>query len=428
MVNRVVVTGMGAMTPIGLGLDNFIEALWAGKSGADVLNLKSPETTEFLEAKIACQITDFDPKNYMSVPNINRTDLCTQYGVAATVDAFSNSGLVDDTGKLVYIDPWSIGAYLGTGIGGWDTIQVETRGMINGERDEKTRKEKLIASYTVPKLMHNAPAGQIAIQWGLKGNSFTIGSACSSASTAMGLAYSDIASGQHQIIVTGGTEAAISQLTVDSFGCMGALTTEYNDNPKAASRPFDKDRSGFVIGEGAGILIMENYEHAKARGAKMYAEVLGYGATNDGYNLFKPHPKSEGAIVALKKSLKMAKIDPSEVDYINAHGTSTPLNGPAETRAIREVFGKHADEIYVSSTKSLIGHLLGASGAVGSIASIKGMDEGIIHHNANYETHDPECNLRIVRDEPLKKEHNTIISNSLGFGGHNVCLIFRKVV
>jgi 3-oxoacyl-[acyl-carrier-protein] synthase II len=412
MKRRVVVTGLGAVTPIGTGVGKFWANLVKGVSGVD--RIRSFDPDEFnLSVKIAAEVKDFDPLNYMDKKEASRLSLFIQYAVAAVQEALEDSGLLE-TG----FDPLRAGVIIGTGIGGLRDIEREHSVLLE-------RGGRRVSPFFIPYGISNMAAGYVAIRWGFKGPNYCIVSACATGNHAIGDAMRLIQSGDIDVALAGGSEAAITPLGVAGFAVMRALSTR-NDEPQKASRPFDRDRDGFVMGDGAGILVLEEYEHAKARGAKIYAELVGYGATDDAYHVTAPHECGEGAYECMRLALEDAGVKPGEVDYINAHGTSTPLNDKVETMAIKQLFGDHAYRLKISSNKSMIGHLLGAAGAVEAVATVKTLEEGIIPPTINLENPDPECDLDYVPNEAVRSEVRVALSNSFGFGGTNACLVFRK--
>ncbi|NQU98633.1 beta-ketoacyl-ACP synthase II [Candidatus Woesearchaeota archaeon] len=417
--NRVVITGMGCVTPIGIGIDQYKTALEMGVSGAGPLT--NVEDTEGLNVLIACEVDGFDPNDYMSFKTAKRTDLSTQFSLAAMKEAITDAGLsLTEDGNLALDDNnQRVSIIMGTGIGGFKTTQEQTRILLN-------KGPRRVNPLAIPKLMPNAVAALGSLEFLIHGNAKTVNSACSSANDAIADAYDKLVLGRADVTISGGSDAGISKLTIAAFANMGALTKQYNDNPTIASRPFDMDRSGFVIGEGSGVVVMERLEYAQARGARIYAEVLGYGATSDAFHLTAPSKDGSGAISAMQMALDMAGLRPEQVDYINAHGTSTPLNDKMETIAIRKVFGAYADNLFVSSTKSMVGHLLGAAGGAELIATVLGMQHDTVYPTINYTTPDPECDLNYVPNKALNQVTNVALSNSFGFGGHNVCLAVKK--
>lgn len=407
---RVVITGLGVICPVGNDLDSTWTALLDGKSGAGPV-------TQFDASKhstsISCEVKDFDPANYFEPSEAKRMDPFSQYQIAASDEAMRVSGL--DMSKE---DPTRAGCILGTGIGGIHAIEEQKMVMLN-------RGPRRVSPFFIPKLMSNASAGQASIRYGLEGTSFSTGSACASASNAMGMALRTVQYGEADIVVTGGAEAATTELSLAGFCSLKALSKR-NDDPQRASRPFDKDRDGFVMGDGGSALIFEELEHALARDAQIFAEVVGYGSTDDAHHITAPAENAMGPVRAIQQALRDGGLDPDSVDYVNAHGTSTYLNDKVESKALRMVFGDHADALQVSSTKSMIGHLLGASGAVELAFTAMVIHKGQIPPTINYETPDPECDLDYVPNEAREASVSVAISNSLGFGGHNTCLALRR--
>ncbi len=413
MKRRVVVTGLGAVTPIGTGVEKFWRSLVKGVSGVD--RIRSFDPDEFgLTVKIAAEVKDFDPLNYMDKKEASRLSLFIQYAVAAVQEALEDSGLLETK-----FDPLRVGVIIGTGIGGLRDIEEQHSVLLQ-------KGGKRVSPFFIPYGISNMASGYVAIRWGFKGPNYCIVSACATGNHAIGDAMRLIQSGDIDVAIAGGSEAAITPLGVAGFAVMKALSTR-NDEPQKASRPFDKERDGFVMGDGAGILVLEEYEHAKARGAKIYAELAGYGATDDAFHVTAPHECGEGAYECMRLALEDAGVKPEEVDYINAHGTSTPLNDKVETMAIKQLFKEHAYKLKVSSNKSMIGHLLGAAGAVEAVATVKTIEEGIIPPTINLENPDPECDLDYVPNEAVRQEVRVALSNSFGFGGTNACLLFRKL-
>ncbi|MDK2984745.1 MAG: 3-oxoacyl-[acyl-carrier-protein] synthase [Clostridia bacterium] len=409
-MNRVVVTGMGVISPVGIGLENFWQSLVEGKSGVGpITHFDASE----LSTRIAAEVKDFDAKDYIDRKEAKRMDRFTQFAVAAAKMASQDAGL-----EMEKLNSDRVGVVLGTGIGGTDTF----------EKQHKVLQDKgpgRVSPFFVPMMIANMAAGHISINLGAKGPNYTVITACASGTNAIGEAFKLLQRGDADVVITGGTEAAITPMSFSGFCSMKALST-HNDEPQKASRPFDKNRDGFVMGEGSGILILETLEHAKKRGASIYAEIVGYGATADAYHITAPAPEGEGGARAMSNALKDAGLNPSDIDYINAHGTSTPLNDKFETAAIKKVFGDNAKKVAISSTKSMIGHLLGAAGAVELITSILTINKGIITPTINYEERDPECDLDYVPNEAREANVNYALSNSLGFGGNNATLIVKK--
>ncbi len=413
MKRRVVVTGLGAVTPIGTGVSKFWDNLTKGVSGIDTIKGFDPDQFG-LSVKIAGEVKDFDPLQFMDKKEANRLSLFVQYAVAASEEAIRDSKI-----KEAGYDPLKIGVIIGTGIGGLRDIEKEHSVILN-------RGARRVSPFFIPYGISNMGAGYVAIRHGFKGPNYCVVSACATGNHAIGDAFRMIQAGDIDAAIAGGTEAAITPLGVAGFAVMRALSTR-NDEPQKASRPFDRDRDGFVMGEGAGILVLEEYERAKARGAKIYAELVGYGATDDAFHITAPHECGEGAYECMKLALEDARLSPEDIDYINAHGTSTPLNDKVETLAIKQLFKEHAYRLKVSSNKSMIGHLLGAAGAVEAVASVKTIETGIIPPTINLENPDPECDLNYVPNEAVRQEVRAVLSNSFGFGGTNACLVFKKV-
>ncbi len=412
---RVVVTGIGLISPLGNSREETFEALLAGKNGISTI-------THFDSSEFACQIAgevrDLDPVFLLGSRAARRMDPHCQYGVAAAIEAMDDANLGTERG-LGGIDPTRIACILGTGIGG--ILEVEQQRLRLAEKGPRW-----VSPMLVPKMMFNAVTAQIALRYGLKGPNFAIGSACASSSHAIGTAMRTVQFGDSDIVVTGGAEAAVTPLGIAGFSSMKALATR-NDAPELASRPFDLERSGFVMGEGAGVLVLEELEHAKNRGAKIYAELLGFGASDDAFHLTAPDETGSGPAQAVRMALNDGKISPDQVGYINAHGTSTKLNDRMETKVLKAVFGSRAQEIPISSTKSMIGHLLGASGSVEFAVTCLSLARGFLHPTRNYETPDPECDLDYIPGKARQIEIQYGISNSFGFGGTNCCLLAGKI-
>ena len=410
-ISRVVVTGMGAITPAGNDVPTMWEALKEGRSGVGpITHFDASE----LNTQIAAEVKDFDPKEHFGHKEARRLDRVVQFALVASKEALEDAQLVINDGNAE-----EIGVVIGSGIGGISTLLEQVKVM-------DTRGPRRVSPFLIPMIIPDTSAGQVAISFGAKGPNMAVVSACATGANAIGEAAEMIRRGAAQAMICGGTEAAIQPIAVAGFSIMQALSTR-NDEPERASRPFDAERDGFIMGEGAGVLILESLAHARARGARIYGEVVGYGSTADAYHITAPAEKGEGGARAMRMALKSAGLEPEEIDYINAHGTSTKLNDIGETVAIKNVFGPHAYRLPISSTKSMIGHLLGAAGAVEAIASIKALEEGLIHPTINYEHPDPECDLDYVPNTARPAELHTVMSNSFGFGGHNACLIFRKL-
>ena len=410
---RVVITGLGCVTPLAESAEDLFDALCQGKSG--ISEIESFDTTEY-PVKFGGEAKHFDVGKYINVREAKRMDRFTQMAMASAVQAVSDSGL--DFEKE---NKQRVGVIVGTGIGGIKEIEDQHIRLLN-------KGPRKVSPFCVPKLMGNAASGCISIEYGLKGPNLCVVTACASASHAIGEAFWNVLSGRSDICITGGSEAALTTIGLASFCSLRALSTR-NDAPQIASRPFDKDRDGFVLSEGAGILILEEYEHAKKRGAKIYAELLGYGATGDGYHITAPLEDGSGAADAMQAALQQARLNPDQLDYINAHGTSTQLNDAGESQAIRRVFGDHAYKLSVNSSKSCLGHSLGASGAIELIVCSKTIEKGVIHPTANLEQVSEDCdpNMDFVPASPRQREVKYALSNSLGFGGHNCSLIVGKV-
>ncbi len=407
---RVVITGLGALTPVGNDVPTMWANLIAGKSGAALITLF--DTTRF-KTKFACEVKNFDPAAILGKKDARRMDRFTQFAVAAAKEALEDSKLV-----VTPENAPRLGVMMGTGIGGISTIVSQVEEMI-------AKGPERVSPFLVPMMLPDTASGQIAIQFGLKGPNLCPVSACATGSHAIGEAAEWIRRGVADAVVTGSAEAAIIPIAIAGFNNMTAISTR-NEAPEKASRPFDKNRDGFVCGEGAGALILEELEHAKARGAKIYAEVIGYGSSADAYHITAPEESGAGAAQAMNIALAQAGLKPIQIDYINAHGTSTPLNDKGETAAIKRVFGEAAYDVPISSTKSMTGHLLGAAGAVEGVIATKVINEGIIPPTINYETPDPNCDLNYTPNTARRKQVNTVMSNSFGFGGHNAVVILSR--
>jgi 3-oxoacyl-[acyl-carrier-protein] synthase II len=412
---RVAITGIGVLSPVGNTKQDFWTSILTGKSG--VAKLTSIDTTYFT-SHIGAEVKNFDPASYGINPKeLRRMDRFVQFAVCASKMAVEDSGL--DLNKE---DRNRIGVYVGSGIGGLHTIEEQTFAFWERGKEKGSSK---ITPFLIPMLIVNMGSGMVSIVLGLKGPNSAVATACATSNHAIGDAVRLIQRGDADMMVAGGSESALTYMGFGGFCALRALSTR-NDDPEKASRPFDKERDGFVMGEGAGVVVLEELEHAKARKAAIYAEIIGYGMSGDAYHMTAPDPEGDGAVRCMKAAIDDAGVSPEEVDYINAHGTSTPLNDKIETLAIKKVFGKHAYKLAVSSTKSMTGHLLGAAGGVELIATILGIKEGIIHPTINYDFPDSECDLDYVPNKPRKKQVNIAISNSLGFGGHNATLVVRK--
>ena len=410
---RVVITGLGCVTALAESADELFAALCQAKSA--VSTIQSFDTSAY-SVKFGGEIRNFDVTKYVNQRDSKRMDRFTQFAVATAIQAVGDSGL-DFSKENVF----RVGVIVGTGIGGIKEIEEQHIRLLK-------RGPMKVSPFCVPRLMANAAGGNIAIHYGLQGPNICISSACASGSHAIGEAFCNIIAGRSDIMITGGTEAALTPIGLASFCAARSLSTR-NDDPEAASRPFDKDRDGFVLSEGAGILILEEYEHAKKRGAKIYAELLGYGATDDGHHITAPLPDGAGAAKTMELALIDAGVEKEKVDYINAHGTGTELNDIAESAAIKTVFGEHAYKLPISSTKGSLGHLIGASGAVELIVCVKAITESAIPPTANLDNQDERCDLKMdyVPLEARQAKVNIVLSNSFGFGGHNASLIVGKV-
>lgn len=410
MERRVVVTGMGAVTPLGSTVEDFWNGIKTGKCGIELI--KKFDTTEF-KVKIGAEVQGFDPELYMTKKDVKRNDPYAVYGVAAAVQAFENSGM-----DMEQEDETRVGVIVGSGIGGLITMQEQVIKMHD-------RGPNRVSPLFIPMTISNMAAGNIAIRLGAKGICENIVTACASGTNCIGAAFHNIKHGYLDACVTGGAEASISEIGLAGFTNLTALSE--NENPKEACRPFDKERDGFVMGDGAGILILEELEHAKARGAKIYGEIVGYGATGDAYHMTAPAPDGSGGAKAMEIAMAEAGIQPEQVSYINAHGTSTHANDSSETLAIKTALGEAAKTVPISSTKSMTGHLLGAAGAVEAIVCVKALEEGFLPPTINYHNPDEECDLDYIpntgREVP---DAEYALSNSLGFGGHNGVLCFKK--
>lgn len=411
--SRVVVTGIGTIASLGVGIDPFWDNLIAGKSGLDTV--QSFDVTDY-PAKVGAEVRDFNIADFMDPKEARRNDRYTHFAVASTKLALEDAKV--DTAK---VDPERFGVLVGSGIGGMETIQTQSRRLF----EKGPRK---VSPFMIPSLIANIASGVVAIEIGARGPNYGIVSACSTGTHTIGESFRMLRDGEVDIMVAGGSEAAITELGYAGFCSMKAMSTQYNDNPTTASRPFDKGRDGFVMGEGAGVLILETLEHAQARGARIYCEIDGYAATCDAYHITSPDPDGKALSAAMKKVVKDAGLQPEDVDYINAHGTSTPYNDKFETNAIRKAFGEHAYKLMVSSTKSMTGHLLGAAGGVESAACVKAIYESKVPPTINYTDPDPDCDLDYVPNAARDAEVNVALCNNSGFGGHNATLLFKKFV
>ncbi|MDA9035541.1 beta-ketoacyl-ACP synthase II [Flavobacteriaceae bacterium] len=412
---RVVVTGLGALTPIGNTLPEYWEGLISGTSGAAPITYF--DASKF-KTQFACELKGFDPLNFMDRKEARKNDRFAQYALVSTQEAIEDSGL-----DLDKIDKDRVGVIWGAGIGGLETFQNEVLNFASGDGTPRFN------PFFIPKMIADIAPGLISIKYGFCGPNFTTVSACASSANAMIDSLNYIRMGYADIIVSGGSEAGVTMAGIGGFNAMHALSTR-NDDPKTASRPFDKNRDGFVLGEGSGTLILEEYEHAKARGAKIYAELAGGGLSADAHHMTAPHPEGTGAKKVMANCLRDANLKPEDVDAINMHGTSTPLGDLAETSAVISVFGKHAYDLNINSTKSMTGHLLGAAGAVEAIASIMAMNHGVVPPTINHSTVDENLDQKInyTFGKAQKRTVNVALSNTFGFGGHNACVIFKKII
>jgi 3-oxoacyl-[acyl-carrier-protein] synthase II len=407
---RVVVTGLGLVSPLGTGVEKNWQALLEGRSGIRKITRFA---TDGFASRIAGEVPDFRAEDYIEAKEIKKMDLFIQYAMGAATMAMDDSGL-----KIDEQSAEGVGVIIGVGLGGLESIETTKEALLNGG-------PRKISPFFIPKVISNLAPGHVAIRYGAKGVNWTPTSACASGTHAIGEAYHLIRRGLQDAVIAGGAEATITPLGVGGFAAMKALSTR-NEEPEQASRPFDKDRDGFVVGEGSGILILEEREQALKRGAKIYAEVIGYAANGDAHHMTAPAPEGEGAARCMRLALKDAGIAPSDVDYINAHGTSTEYNDANETTAIKTVFGEQSVKVAVSSTKSMTGHLLGAAGAVEGVYSALALHHGMIPPTINYQTPDPACDLDYVPNKARKADIKIALSNSFGFGGTNGCVIFRR--
>lgn len=407
---KVVITGLGVVCPVGLNHEETWQALLSGKSG--VTQITAFDATNF-DVRIAAEVKGFNAEDWIDAREAKRLDRFSQFGLVAAIQAVRDAHLDFDK-----CDQTRCGAILGSGIGGFPEYETQHSRLLE-------KGPSRVSPFFIPKIMINAVSGQIAIYLGLKGPNFMVASACASANHAIGTAYHIIQTGGADVIITGGTETAVTPMGLAGFASLKALSTR-NDQPEVASRPFEKNRDGFVIGEGAGVLILESLPHAQARDARIHAELLGFGMGDDAYHITAPDPEGIGAAECMRLALKDAELQPEVVNYINAHGTSTPLNDLTETRAIKKVFGNHAKKIAINSTKSMIGHLLGATGGVELVVTVLSIRDNKVHPTINYEIPDPECDLDYVPNQARELEVNVALSNTFGFGGHNATVIVGK--
>ncbi len=413
MKSRVVITGTGALTPIGLSAqESWVNALH-GKSGTGRLTQVPEKIATHFSSKVAAEVNNFNASLFLSAKQIKKTDRFVQFALAAAKLAIEDAGF-----DLSKEDPTQIGVLVGSGIGGLRTIEEQYQVLID-------KGPERISPFLIPMLIVNMAPGQISIQYGFKGPNNCVATACATGAHAIGDAYKIIQRGEAKVMLSGGTEACITPLGFGGFDAMKALST-HNEAPETASRPFDQTRNGFVIAEGCGIVVLEDLEHAKKRNARIYAEIVGYGMTSDASHMTAPDPKGEGASRCMMKAMQDAGVTPENVRYINAHGTSTPLNDKVETLAIKKAFGNAAKKVMVSSTKSMTGHMLGAAGGVEAIFTVLAIKNDVIPPTINYKHPDPDCNLDYVPNQARQVKVQVALSNSLGFGGHNACLCFKK--
>ncbi|MCE7869562.1 beta-ketoacyl-[acyl-carrier-protein] synthase II [bacterium CPR1] len=407
---RVVVTGLGCVTPLGLGHQDFWSGLLEGRSGVSAITFF--DTTAYT-TKFAAQVNDFNPEDFINKREAKRMDRVIQFSVAASRMALEDAAL-----SITEENADQVGASIGSGIGGMHTFETWHRTLVEQGPNKVT-------PLFIPMMIPNMVSGQVSIQFGLKGPNFAVVSACATGGNCIACAIDVIRTGRARVMLAGGTEAAVTPLSVAGFCSMRALSTR-NDDPQHASRPFDRERDGFVMGEGAGILVLEDYEHARARGARIYAEIGGYGATADAYHITNPDPNGDGAARAMKSALEDAGLRPEQVDYINAHGTSTPVGDPCETRAIKKLFGDHAYKVAISSSKSMIGHTLGAAGALETVVCVLAVHTDRIPPTINYVHPDPECDLDYVPNVAREAPVQVALNNTFGFGGHNAVIVVNK--
>ncbi|MDF0714954.1 beta-ketoacyl-ACP synthase II [Muricauda sp. 334s03] len=413
-LKRVVVTGMGALTPIGNNLEAYWEGLRTGKSGSAPITYFD---TEKFKTKFACELKGYDPSDFFDRKEARKLDRFAQYALVSSDEAIADSGI-----DLDVVDKFRVGVIWGAGIGGLETFQNEVINYANGDGTPRFN------PFFIPKMIADIAPGNISIKHGFMGPNYTTVSACASSANAMIDALNYIRLGHCDVVVTGGSEAAVTIAGMGGFNAMHALSTR-NESPETASRPFDATRDGFVLGEGGGALILEEYEHAKARGAKIYAEVLGGGLSSDAHHMTAPHPEGIGVVKVMENCLQNAGLKPEDVDAINTHGTSTPLGDVAELKAISKVFGEHAKNININSTKSMTGHLLGAAGAIEAIASILAMEHNLVPPTINHSVVDEQIDssLNLTLNKAQEREVKVAMSNTFGFGGHNACVLFKKI-
>jgi 3-oxoacyl-[acyl-carrier-protein] synthase II len=409
-VRRVVITGLGAVTPVGVGVKAYWDAITAGRSGVGPLTLVDAEP---LPSKVAAECLDFDPAASLGPKEARRLDRATQFAMTAAREAWEDARIEGG------VDKDETGVVFATGIGGIGSL-------LASEKVLHSKGPNRVSPFTVPQLMPNAAAGQIAMKLGLRGPNFCTTTACAASNHAIGLAFQAIQHGEAVAMIAGGSESAFVDIALVAFAQMTALATKFNDRPEEASRPFDALRNGFVMGEGAGALILEERDHALGRGAQVHAEVVGFGQSADAFHITAPSEDGSGAALAIRRALRSAELEPQAVGYVNAHGTSTPTGDASETKAIRLAFGDHADRLAVSSTKSMVGHLFGAAGAVEGVATVLALREGILPPTINQTDPDPACDLDYVPNQARKAEVEAAISNGFGFGGHNAVVVFRR--
>ena len=410
MTDRVVVTGIGLVTPVGLDRKTTWDSLLEGKSGIDYISLFDAEG---FESRIAAEVNEFDAAPILGRKETRRLDRFAQFACVAALEALEDAGL-----DMANEDPDRVGVLIGSGVGGIMTITEQHKILLN-------KGPKRVSPFLVPMMLGDMASGQVSMMIGAKGPNFSTVSACATGTDSIGEALEMIRRGRADVVIAGGTEAAVCEIGVAGFNSCMALSTR-NDDPQGASRPFDSGRDGFVLGEGAGLVVLESLEHAEKRGANVLAELAGYGASSDAHHVTQPHPEGEGAARAMKWAIEDAKLRPENVDYINAHGTSTPLNDKFETIAMKRMYGDHAYNLKISSTKSMTGHLLGAAGGIEAAFSVLAIKEGIIPPTINLDDVDPDCDLDYVPNKAVKQKVDVAMSNSLGFGGHNASLVFKS--
>lgn len=409
MSRRVVITGIGVVSSVGMGLDEFWSSIKQGKNGISLV--EKFDTTEYA-TKVAAEIKNFNATDYVDKKEAKRMDTFTQYAMAAAKMAFTMSGI-----KVEEEDSFRIGVIVGSGIGGIETFENQTRTLVE-------KGPGRVSPFFIPMMISNMASGRIAIEFGVNGFNESVTTACATSNNAIGDAFNVIKRGAADVMIAGGAEAAITPIGFAGFCSAKAMST--NPDPNTACRPFDKDRDGFVMGEGSGVLILEEYEHAKKRGAQIFGEVVGYATTSDAHHITAPHPEGIGGIKAMQFAIEDAGIKPEDIGYVNTHGTATPVGDPLETLVIKSVFGEHAKKLLISSSKSMTGHLLGAAGAVEAIVSAMALKEGFVPPTINYTTPDPECDLDYVPNQGREADIKYALSNALGFGGHNSVIILKK--